>query len=116
MCGICGIVSVAGLQEPEAARLRTQAMLKALSHRGPDAVGMDSSVSAVLGVTRLAIRGGDDGLQPMVDEASGVVAVCNGEIDNHRELRRWLEDRGRPVRQATEIGRASGRERGEISV
>jgi asparagine synthase (glutamine-hydrolysing) len=103
MCGICGIVSVAGLQEPEAARLRTQAMLKALSHRGPDAVGMDSSVSAVLGVTRLAIRGGDDGLQPMVDEASGVVAVCNGEIDNHRELRRWLEDRGRPVRQATDV-------------
>jgi asparagine synthase (glutamine-hydrolysing) len=103
MCGICGIVSIAGLQEPEAARLRTKAMLQALSHRGPDAVGMDASVSAVLGVTRLAIRGGDDGLQPMVDEASGVVAVCNGEIDNHRELRRWLEARDRPVRHATDV-------------
>ena len=103
MCGICGIVSIAGLQEPEAARLRTQAMLKALLHRGPDAIGMDSSRSAVLGVTRLSIRGGDDGLQPLVDEASGVVAVCNGEIDNHQELRRWLEGRGRTVRQATDV-------------
>ena len=27
---------------------------------------------------------------------TGVVAVCNGEIDNHRELRRWLAERGRP--------------------
>ncbi len=103
MCGICGIVSLAGLQEPQAALLRTKAMLQALSHRGPDAVGLDASTSAVLGVTRLAIRGGDDGLQPLVDEASGVVVVCNGEIDNHRELRRWLEDRGRPVRQATDV-------------
>lgn len=103
MCGICGIVSIAGLREPEAARLRTQAMLKALSHRGPDAIGMDSSGSAVLGVARLAIRGGVDGLQPLVDEASGVVAVCNGEIDNHRELRRWLADRGRTVCSATDV-------------
>jgi asparagine synthetase B (glutamine-hydrolysing) len=35
--------------------------------------------------------------QPIVDTASGVVAVCNGEIDNHHELRRWLAERGRPV-------------------
>ena len=90
MCGICGIISVGGLREPESARLRASAMLQALSHRGPDAVNMDSSASAVMGVTRLAIRGGDDGLQPMVEAASGVVVVCNGEIDNHRELRRWL--------------------------
>jgi asparagine synthase (glutamine-hydrolysing) len=118
MCGICGIVSVAGLQEPEAARLRTKAMLQALSHRGPDAVGMNSSDSAVLGVTRLAIRGGDDGLQPLVDEASGVVAVCNGEIDNHRELRRWLEGRGRLVPQATDVAVIPGLylELGEVFV
>ena len=103
MCGICGIVSVGGLRKPESARLRASAMLQALSHRGPDAVNMDSSASAVMGVTRLAIRGGDDGLQPMVDAASGVVVVCNGEIDNHRELRRWLAERGRPVKQATDV-------------
>ena len=32
-----------------------------------------------------------------------MVAVCNGEIDNHRELRRWLEERGRPVQLATDV-------------
>jgi asparagine synthase (glutamine-hydrolysing) len=103
MCGICGIVSISGARQPESVRLRVNAMLQALSHRGPDDVGLNASESAVLGATRLAIRGGDDGRQPMVDPASGVVAVCNGEIDNHKELRRWLAERGRPVQQATDV-------------
>src|SRR5258708_13378951 len=103
MCGICGIVNTSGERQPESVRLRVNAMLQALSHRGPDDVGLNASDSAVLGATRLAIRGGDDGRQPMVDAASGVVAVCNGEIDNHKELRRWLAERGRPVKQATDV-------------
>src|SRR5262249_7922760 len=58
---------------------------------------------AVLGATRLKIRGLEHGSQPMMDEESGVVVVCNGEIDNHRELRRWLETRGRPVQAQTDV-------------
>ena len=103
MCGICGIVNISGGRQPESIRLRVNAMLQALSHRGPDDVGLYAMESAVLGATRLAIRGGDDGRQPMVDMASGVVAVCNGEIDNHDELRGWLAERGRPVNQATDV-------------
>ncbi|MEJ0088608.1 MAG: asparagine synthase (glutamine-hydrolyzing) [Limisphaerales bacterium] len=103
MCGICGIVSISGERQPESVRLRVNAMLQALSHRGPDDVGLRASESAVLGATRLAIRGGDDGKQPLVDEASGVMAVCNGEIDNHKELRQWLAERGRSVKQATDV-------------
>jgi asparagine synthase (glutamine-hydrolysing) len=78
-------------------------MLGALAHRGPDASAFHASGDAVLGATRLAIRGVVDGRQPLVDEASGVVAVCNGEIDNHRELKQWLAERGRPVAQATDV-------------
>src|SRR5450755_2515019 len=103
MCGICGIVSISGERQPESVRLRVNAMLQALSHPGPDDVGLNTMESAVLGATRLAIRGGDDGRQPMVDAASGVMAVCNGEIDNHKELRRWLVERARPVNQATDV-------------
>jgi len=103
MCGICGIVSLAGERPPESVRLRVEAMLQALSHRGPDALSLHESAGAVLGATRLAIRGGDDGRQPMVDAATGVVAVCNGEIDNHHDLRQWLAERGRPVTQATDV-------------
>ena len=103
MCGICGVVASAGLAQPEAARLRVEAMLQALSHRGPDAVGKMATDSAVLGVTRLTIRGLEAVSQPMVDTETGVVAVCNGELDNHHELRRWLAERGRPIQHKTDV-------------
>jgi asparagine synthase (glutamine-hydrolysing) len=104
MCGICGNVSFSTLTAPEAARLRVKAMLRSLSHRGPDAVGWADTELAVLGATRLAIRGlNEDVNQPMVDEANRIIAVCNGEIDNHRELRVWLAEKGRPVQRETDV-------------
>ena len=103
MCGICGTVSFAGGPGPEALRARVEAMLRALSHRGPDETGRVATSNAVLGATRLAIRGLSDGSQPRVDAASGLVTVCNGEIDNHRELRAWLAERGRPVLGQTDV-------------
>ncbi|HVT18665.1 MAG TPA: asparagine synthase (glutamine-hydrolyzing) [Thermoanaerobaculia bacterium] len=103
MCGICGVVT-RRLHEPSAgAARRVETMLGALAHRGPDASGLHASGGAVLGATRLAIRGIVDGRQPLVDRESGVTAVCNGEIDNHRELRAWLAGRGRAVPQATDV-------------
>jgi asparagine synthase (glutamine-hydrolysing) len=103
MCGICGSVSLSSLADPDATRHQVEAMLLSLAHRGPDDVGSVSTDSAILGVTRLAIRGLSDANQPIVDQASGVVAICNGEIDNHRELRRWLAERGRPVHRKTDV-------------
>ena len=78
-------------------------MLEALSHRGPDAVAKEATDSAVLGATRLTIRGLEAASQPMVDRETGVLAVCNGEMDNHHELRRWLAERGRPVQHKTDV-------------
>ena len=104
MCGICGNVGFSSLTSLDAAHLRVKAMLRSLSHRGPDATSQVDTDLAVFGATRLAIRGLTDQLnQPMVDAASGVIAVCNGDIDNHRELRRWLAERSRPVQQETDV-------------
>ena len=103
MCGICGNVAFSTLADPEATRRRVEAMLQSLAHRGPDDVGKVVTESAVLGVTRLAIRGLADANQPILDAASGVAVVCNGEIDNHRELRRWLAERARPVQRETDV-------------
>ena len=104
MCGICGYVAFPKLTSSEAAQVRVKAMLASLSHRGPDANYQMDTESEVLGVTRLAIRGlGERLSQPIVDSESGVIAVCNGEIDNHHELSRWLAERGRPVKHKTDI-------------
>ncbi len=103
MCGICGTVTFDGRLDPEAAGTIVDAMLEALSHRGHDELGKMVTPSAILGATRLAIRGLADGRQPMVDAQTGIVAACNGEIDNHRELRSWLAGRGRPVPAETDV-------------
>jgi asparagine synthase (glutamine-hydrolysing) len=104
MCGICGNIAFSTLTASETARIRVKAMLQSLSHRGPDAVGLVDTELAVMGATRLAIRGlNEDVNQPMVDEQNHLIAVCNGEIDNHRELRRWLAERGRPVLRESDV-------------
>jgi asparagine synthase (glutamine-hydrolysing) len=103
MCGICGYVSFRRTPLGPDASARVETMLGALAHRGPDSSALHACGHAVLGATRLAIRGIADGHQPLVDAATGVVAVCNGEIDNHRELKAWLAERGRPVTQATDV-------------
>ncbi len=109
MCGVCGVVALGGGSDAAARSARTVAlMLDALAHRGPDDQGTRTSGAAVLGATRLAIRGLAGGQQPIVDAASGVVAVCNGEIDNHLELRAFLRDRGRPVAPETDVAVVPG--------
>ena len=103
MCGISGVVGFDVEFDSPQARSHVALMTRALSHRGPDQRWTRIEGRAAFGVARLAIRGLDDGVQPMTDEASGVMAACNGEIDNHHELREWLASRGRPVKQATDV-------------
>ncbi len=104
MCGVCGVVAfAAGPEDAARSERAVAAMLDALAHRGPDDQGTHRSATAILGATRLAIRGLAGGQQPIVDAASGIVAVCNGEIDNHQELRAFLRSRGRPVALETDV-------------
>jgi asparagine synthase (glutamine-hydrolysing) len=103
MCGICGIVSLTRPFDRERAIEHVQGMVTAIAHRGPDDSGIYEDDSAVLGATRLAIRGLEGGRQPIQDPATGIVTVCNGEIDNHRELRALLQAEGYEVPLTTDI-------------
>jgi asparagine synthase (glutamine-hydrolysing) len=103
MCGICGLVVLSGREKGSLIPEQVNQMIDALMHRGPDDTGIDGDASAVFGMTRLAIRGLSDGKQPIVDLGSGVMMACNGEIDNHDELREWLISRGRTVEQSTDV-------------
>jgi asparagine synthase (glutamine-hydrolysing) len=69
--------------------------LARLRHRGPDSSGEWTSPDGRcwLGNTRLAIVDlSPTGAQPMIDSTTGNVIVQNGEIYNHRELRKQLGD------------------------
>jgi asparagine synthase (glutamine-hydrolysing) len=103
MCGICGMVSLVGGGTSLAPPFDILPMLESLTHRGPQGAAINHSGTAVFGAQRLAIRGLDDNSQPIMDETTGVIVVCNGEIDNHAELREWLFQRGRPVMPAADV-------------
>ena len=91
---MCGIVGISGGINSEAAMKR---MLGATNHRGPDDHGCELVSRATgevwLGNTRLAILDlSSAGHQPMRDPRTGNRIVINGEIYNHREVRRLLPE------------------------
>lgn len=99
MCGIFG--SLNHLAYGPA----TEQIIKTLNHRGPDAHGFCQifSEKGFFAHTRLAILDlSDTGRQPMEDPQNGNVIVFNGEIYNHREIRRELQLLGVVFRGASD--------------
>lgn len=91
MCGIVGFIGFELNQDP---KFVLQQMIKALTHRGPDAKGVwiNSQHQIALGHTRLSIMDlSDAGSQPMWSFCQRYVIIFNGEIYNHFELRKELE-------------------------
>jgi asparagine synthase (glutamine-hydrolysing) len=95
MCGIGGIVR---FDEQPIADASLRAMLQQLRHRGPDGEGVLIDGPCGLVHTRLSIVDIEGGGQPMtLTDNRGNVALAvsyNGEIYNHRELRKHLEKAG----------------------
>jgi asparagine synthase (glutamine-hydrolysing) len=111
MCGIAGFVGFGSKADLEA-------MTAALTHRGPDGSGTWTSPErpVFLGHRRLSILDIEGGAQPMWDAAGDIGVVFNGEIYNHRELRRTLEAAGHRFRSShsdTEVLVHGWREWGE---
>jgi asparagine synthase (glutamine-hydrolysing) len=79
-------------------RDRVVRMRDVLAHRGPDDAGLFTDEWAALGHRRLSIVDVSGGAQPIGNE-DGTVWVCyNGEIYNHADLRRELEQAGHVYR------------------
>jgi asparagine synthase (glutamine-hydrolysing) len=93
MCGISGIAALNGRLDP-ALRNAIGPMTRALAHRGPDGEETFADARVALGHRRLAIIDRAGGAQPMPNADRSCWIVFNGEIYNHRLLRRELEGRG----------------------
>jgi asparagine synthase (glutamine-hydrolysing) len=90
MCGICGAVQLEGPPGHALPAEVLDRMTDALTHRGPDDRGTYRAPGIALGVRRLAIVDPRDGHQPTTSEDGSIVAVQNGELYNHLDLRRVL--------------------------
>ncbi len=83
MCGICGFI---GPGDGDLLRR----MNSTLMHRGPDGDGYYEREQVHLAMRRLAIVDLTTGDQPITNEDQRLWVVFNGEIYNHRDLRRSL--------------------------
>lgn len=117
MCGIAGFVNLDGA--PADAGV-VAAMMRAVSHRGPDhrghirlslrrgelvadAVNTSQAADTAIGFHRLKIIDlSEQGHQPMVNPARTIVLACNGEVYNAFDYRPELEAAGCRFRSRTD--------------
>lgn len=98
---MCGIAGFSGIGASE----RVTWMVRQLTHRGPDDVGVWQSrrYPVAVGNRRLKILDLSPlGHQPMVSDDGRWVLTFNGEIYNYIELRQELESLGRRFRSQTD--------------
>ncbi len=91
---MCGIVCAFDVkQSTEVLRPQLLEMSKKVRHRGPDWSGIYADEKAILAHERLAIVDPASGKQPLVSPDGKLILAANGEIYNHRELRKQFEGR-----------------------
>ena len=91
---MCGIVCAFDLkQKSEVLRTQVLEMSKKIRHRGPDWSGVFSNDKTIMAHERLAIVDPASGKQPLYTKDKTFVLAANGEIYNHRELRKQFENK-----------------------
>jgi asparagine synthase (glutamine-hydrolysing) len=95
---VCGIAGIASHERGGLDRAALARMSAALVHRGPDDAGEAELDGCLLAARRLSIIDLAGGHQPLAGCGGRVTVVQNGEIYNHAELRRGLEQRGHAFR------------------
>ena len=92
-----GIFTVCGHAQADFDGLRDM-----LAHRGPDATHSWRSDSIYLGHRQLSITNASEAAsQPLHNEDSSIVLVCDGRIYNHQALRRELITKGHVFRSGS---------------
>jgi asparagine synthase (glutamine-hydrolysing) len=90
---MCGIVCLLDpKQKTETLRPQVLEMSKKIRHRGPDWSGIFQNEKAIFSHERLAIVDPTSGKQPLFTKDGKVVLAVNGEIYNHKELRKEFPD------------------------
>src|ERR1700741_5065879 len=96
MCGICGIFHRERARRVERDTLAE--MNQRIVHRGPDDDGFFVEANVGIAMRRLSIIDIQTGHQPISNEDDNLWIVYNGELYNHRDLRKDLEPRGHRYR------------------
>lgn len=88
---MCGITACHHVPDAKAFKPTALKMVKQCRHRGPDWSGSYMANRTILAHERLSIVGVDSGAQPLTNADESIALAVNGEIYNHRVVRKTLE-------------------------
>lgn len=89
---MCGIVGAFDLKtDPQVLRPAVLEMSKKVRHRGPDWSGIYCGEKAIIAHERLSIVDPESGGQPLYSKDRKLILGVNGEIYNHRQIRKKYE-------------------------
>ena len=97
MCGFVGAFDLSSGGQPigeglkEELRNQVLEMSKKIRHRGPDWSGVYTGDNAILSHERLSIVDPLSGKQPLVSDDGKIILAANGEIYNHKQIRKAFE-------------------------
>lgn len=92
MCGVSAIFRYEHLKDDDV--LKVKRMGDQMHYRGPDEEGLWSDDHCAMGQVRLSIIGLNNGTQPLFNKDKSLVLICNGEIYNYIEIKKYLEAKG----------------------
>lgn len=92
MCGVSAIFRYEHLRDDDV--LKVKRMGDQMHYRGPDEEGLWSDEHCAMGQVRLSIIGLNNGTQPLFNKDKSLVLICNGEIYNYIEIKKYLEAKG----------------------
>ena len=91
---MCGIVGVFDLKvDSKGIRQQVLEQSKKIRHRGPDWSGIYCGDKAIIAHERLSIVDPESGGQPLYSKDKSMILGVNGEIYNHREIRKITQDK-----------------------
>jgi asparagine synthase (glutamine-hydrolysing) len=90
MCSILGIFNIK--TDVKDLRLKALEMTRRMRHRGPDWSGIYVNDNAILAHERLSIVDVNKGAQPLYSTDGKLALAVNGEIYNHKDLKKMLRE------------------------
>ncbi|KKF97518.1 Asparagine synthetase [glutamine-hydrolyzing] 1 [Ceratocystis platani] len=89
---MCGIFACHRHPDVQAFKPTALKLSKLIRHRGPDWSGSVISNNTILCHERLSIVGVESGAQPLTNSDETIILAVNGEIYNHRSIRKNLHN------------------------
>ena len=92
---MCGVIGNLNFQGKEKRGFSLPPLLKLMRHRGPDESSVMEQDDWSVGVNRLAVSApGERNVQPLWSPDKRFLFVFNGEIYNHAQIRKRLQEKG----------------------